>query len=409
MEKRRFVGVTYGEFQSLYCYGRTTISPDRTVTLGVMKRDGQPSKARKDRSSLLARLPQLVLDDQEGVVILELELHDQPASEISIGDIRKVMPTTERARRILEPRLLSLGVKLDKPWFEDDVLERWSTRNVDNALDGGGALCGLLFEDDVPVGEKLKDAVRAAIRQLDRQEGQRSDERLATWVPVAFRFTRHDPYDHGNVNYLIDAGKILSRLSWPPESDPIERCRDIVRGMIQRGSEGESLADIVNHSDVKDLAAQFDGNTSSFPAGLRSLVMFCRWKELFHTWHEEIDVAALAKETRDLVTGTVDFPSVSESLWLLGCFAGHERVAHLRYAAERYPWFSAPDLSISRIRSPAPTTAPGSGVETEVSDEAGSAAEKKIDQQDSGILPLELPATSGATTRLDGSGQKNQN
>ena len=316
---------------------------------------------------------------------------------------------TERARRILEPRLLSLGVKLDKPWFEDDVLERWSTRNVDNALDGGGALCGLLFEDDVPVGEKLKDAVRAAIRQLDRQEGQRSDERLATWVPAAFRFTRHDPYDHGNVNYLIDAGQILSRLSWPPESDPIERCRDIVRGMIQRGSEVLSLADVVRDADVDGLAAQLEKSTDCFPAGLESLVIFCRWKELFHKWREEIDVAALAVETRELFAGAVGFPSVAESLWLLGCFAGHERVAHLRYAAERYPWFSGPDLSISRIRSPAPTTAPESGVETEVSEEATSAAEKKIDQQDPGILPLELPATLGATTRLDGSGQTNQN
>ena len=42
-------------------------------------------------------------------------------------------------------------------------------------------------------------------------------------------------------------------------------------------------------------------------------------------------------------------------------------------------------------------------------EEATPAAENKIDQQDPGILPLELPATSGATTRLDGRGQKNEN
>ena len=391
----RFVGVTYGEFQSLYHYGRGRIPGDRVVRL-KMNGDGTPAastkNAKKKVADLLERVPQLMLDDQEGVVILELEPRqsiskERKVIEVGMGDVRKVIPTTQRAKRILEPRMRSLGVALDRPHFEGPVLEQWSRRNVENAIDGGQALCRLLFGDDGSADEKgageaagddggrqLQAAVEAAIRQLDRQEGQDVDEdgaaMASTWIPVAYRFTRHDPYDYGSIDYLIDSGQVLKKLSWPEESDCVERCREVVRGALDRRSGISTLADVVGDAEVANLAAALEETAPGlFPAGFRSLVIFCRWKELFHGWREAVDLQALGNEARELVAAGIDFRSVRESVWLLGCFAGHERVAPMRYAAEGHSWWCADKLSLVKITGPAETVRAD-----EVSSESGEQA-----------------------------------
>ena len=361
-----FVGVTYGEFQSLYHYGLGRIPGDRVVRL-KMNGDGTPAagtkNAKKRVADWLESVPQLMLDDHEGVVILELEPRQSVSKrtkviEVGIGEVRNVIPTTRRAKRILEPRMRSLGVALDRPHFEGPVLERWARRNVENAIDGGRALCRLLFGDDGPADEKLQAAVKAAIRQLDRQEGQDVGEdgaaTAATWIPAAYRFTRHDPYDYGSIDYLMDSGKVLTKLSWPEQSNGVERCREVVRAMLGRQSGISSLADVVGDAEVASLAAILEETAPGlFPCGFRSLVIFCRWKELFHGWREAVDLQVLGKEARELVAAGIDFRSVRESLWLLGCFAGHERVAPMRYAAEGHSWWCGEKLSLVKITGPA--------------------------------------------------------
>ena len=389
--------MTYGEFQSLYHYGRGRIPGDRVVRL-KMNSDGTPAagtKAGKKKvADLLERVPQLMLDDQEGVVILELEPRqsiskERKVIEVGIGDVRNVIPTTRRAKRILEPRMRSLGVVLDRPHFEGPVLEQWSRRNVENAIEGGQALCRLLFGDNGLADEKgageaagddggreLQTAVEAAIRQLDRQEGQDvagdGAAMAATWIPAAYRFTRRDPYDYGSIDYLIDSGQVLKKLSWPEESsDCVERCREVVRGVLDRRSSISSLADVVDDAEVTSLAAALEETAPSlFPAGFRSLVIFCRWKELFHDWREAVDLQALGNEARALVAAGIDFRSVRESVWLLGCFAGHERVAPMRYSAEGRSWWCGEKLSLAKITGPATGTAR----EGEVSGESGEHA-----------------------------------
>ena len=392
--------MTYGEFQSLYHYGRGRIPGDRVVRL-KMNADGTPAagtkSAKKKVADLLERVPQLMLDDHEGVVILELEPRQAVSKrttvvEVGIGDVRNVIPTTRRAKRILEPRMRSLGVTLDRPHFEGPVLEQWSRRNIENAIDGGQALCRLLFGDDGRADEKgagevagddggrqLQDAVETAIRQLDRQEGQDEDEAAmaATWIPAAYRFTRHDPYDYGSIGYLIDSGQVLKKLSWPEQSDGVERCREVVRGVLDRRSGILTLADVVGDAEVANLAATLEDTAPGFfPAGFRSLVIFCRWKELFHGWREAVDLQALGNEARELVAAGIGFRSVRESLWLLGCFAGHERVAPLRYAAEGHSWWCGERVSPATITGPATGTARTGEVPGEAGEQAGGAGEQ---------------------------------
>ena len=424
---RGFVGVTYGEFQSLYHYGRGRIPGDRVVRL-KMNADGTPAgtkSAKKNVADLLERVPQLMLDDQEGVVILELKPRQSVSKgkkviEVGIGDVQNVIPTTRRAKRILEPRMRSLGVTLDQPRFEGLVLEQWSRRNIENAIDGGQALCRLLFGDDGRADEKgvgevagddggrrLRDAVETAIRQLDRQEGQDVDEdeaaMAATWIPAAYRFTRHDPYDYGSVDYLIDSGQVLKKLSWPEQSDGVERCREVVRGVLDRRSGISTLADVVGDEEVASLAAALEETAPGvFPAGFRSLVMFCRWKELFHGWREAVDLQALANEARELVAAGIDLRSVRESLWLLGCFAGHERVAPMRYAAEGHSWWCGDKLSPVKITGPATETARTGEVPAKAREQAGGAGEQAAATEPEIVGAGALSEESGEETAAAG-------
>ena len=177
-----------------------------------------------------------------------------------------------------------------------------------------------------------------------------------TWIPAAYRFTRHDPYDYGAIDYLIDSGHVLKKLSWPELSDGVERCREVVRGVLDRRAGISTLADVVGDAEVASLAAALEETaTNLFPAGFRSLVLFCRWKELFHGWREAVDLQALGSEAQKLVAAGIDLRSVRESLWLLGCFAGHERVAPMRYAAEGHAWWCGENLAAVKITGPAGT------------------------------------------------------
>ena len=355
MVQHRFVGVTYGEFQALYGYGQVTV-PWARVTNVNSNRKGKLQ--RKKSSDFVKKLPQLMLDDQEGVLILEIDkrgpLRAAGDAIISMEEVREVVPGTERARRILEPRLRSFGVEVGRARVETHVVEEWSKRNVANAHDGGDALCRLLFEEAVPIGKELRNAAGEAIRALDRQDGQPDGGHgAATWVPFAFRFTRHDPYDHGNVNYLIDAGKVISELSWPSGAGAVDRCREVVREMVRSRSGCATLATVVNDAQVTRLASDLrDSAPERFPTDLRALVIFCRWKELFHNRREAVDLEALAGEAGQIIAEGATVQPLVDSTWLLGCFAGHERVAHLRYAAARktLPWFRGPALSLTKIR-----------------------------------------------------------
>ena len=189
------------------------------------------------------------------------------------------------------------------------------------------------------------------------------------------RFTRHDPYDYGAIDYLIDSGQVLKKLSWPEQSDGVERCREVVRGVLDRQSGISTLADVVGDAEIASLAAVLEESAPNLFPGFRSLVIFCRWKELFHGWREAVDLQALGKDARELIAAGIDFRSVRESLWLLGCFAGHERVAPMRYAAEGHSWWCGEKLSPTKITGPATGTVREGEVSGAAGEQAGAAGE----------------------------------
>ena len=122
----KLVGVTYGEFQSWYNYGEIRICSSRVVALETTP-DGTPDPESPHVSTLLERIPQLNLEDEEGILLIQLKPveigidnyekpHiDFPTIYLPVECIQRVIPLTERAGRILEPRMGSFRVIISPP------------------------------------------------------------------------------------------------------------------------------------------------------------------------------------------------------------------------------------------------------------------------------------------------------
>ena len=122
----KLVGVTYGEFQSWYNYGEIRICSSRVVDLETAP-DGTPDTESPHVLTLLERIPQLNLEDEEGILLIQLkpvdkEIYNYEISNIDfhtmylpIECIQRVIPLTERAGKILEPRMGSFRVIISPP------------------------------------------------------------------------------------------------------------------------------------------------------------------------------------------------------------------------------------------------------------------------------------------------------
>ena len=69
----KFVGVTYSEFLSWYSYGELRIGSSRVVELETTP-DGSPDPESPHVPNLLERVPQLNLDDEEGILLIQLKI-----------------------------------------------------------------------------------------------------------------------------------------------------------------------------------------------------------------------------------------------------------------------------------------------------------------------------------------------
>lgn len=379
-ELSEVVSVTYGEFQAWYNYGEIRLAAQRLALLDDSEFSEESRSATSPIvSALLGRIPQLSLDDEEGVLLVRLRARntelaplgngqlDAQTVLVQIGDVEEVIPLTDRARRILEPRLHAFGLRLSPAYFEADAQEALGLRGVRRARRGGDALVELLFDVKLDcIHDTYGRSARFAIRlldnrsQVDRAQTHDPDD-LEKWVSFAFGYTRHDPYDLGNLGYLMDAGIILKDL-WERDSQgapDLERYREIIKQMKRRRQPADGLNVILD----EDLIADYSENLSAqgaraFPDGLAPLVMFLRWKDVFHKNGNSVDFDILFTETQTLVDSIGSRPT-AVAVWLLGCFVGYECIAPEIYRAggeKVYPWYSGPVRRIQKLREPTALT-----------------------------------------------------
>ncbi len=372
------VGVTYGEFQAWYNYGEIRLAAQRISLLEAQEfRKESAGVVSPMVSVVLGRLPQLSLDDEEGILLVRLKAMRREVASIGVGgwdaqtvlvpieNVEEIIPLTERARRILEPRVRGLGVRLSPAYFEAGVQDALGLRGSRRGLRGGDALMGTLFSSGSEIiDDSHRRGTALAVRLLDKRppvdgDVRRDSQELEQWLSYAFSFTRHDPYDEGNLGYLMDAGKVLKE-AWEGDSlraSDLQRYREIVRELRSSRHPEDGLQVILADSRIADFSEGLRcRNPHAFSEGLAPLVMFLRWKDVFHKNGDSVDFEGLLAETPELVA-SVGFRSTALGVWLLGCFAGYDGIAPEIYRAGGhgvYPWYSGPIRIVHKIGAPLP-------------------------------------------------------
>jgi len=350
----KLVGVTYGEFQSWYNYGEIRICSSRIVDFETTL-DGPPDPESPNVSTLLERIPQLNLEDEEGVLIIQLkpddiEIDNYKISKIDVQTIylpieciQRVIPLTERACRILEPRVGSFGVKISPAYFHKQVGGKWFRLKLLKALRGGDVLVNARFRDGLKnIDETLRKAVEFGICELLYQDCSMEDlaDKNTIWIAEAFKYSRREPFKLGDLDYMIDAGAVLNEAfkSGDEEKSPrLKPFKDVLENAIdKRASLVEVFKDTKWIQDINKMERDLLGTTS---VGLASLVLFLRWKEQFHKLNQEVDFDQLKEDTAEFAV-SISFEQTVAAVWMFGCFVGYENVTQEVYTDEKYSFSS---------------------------------------------------------------------
>ena len=349
----KMVGVTYGEFQSWYNYGEIRICYNRIVTLETTT-EGEPDPVSPNVSILLERIPQLNLEDEEGILLIQLKPVDIKISNYEIDPqtiylpidcIQSIIPLTERAGRILGTRIGSFGVNLSPAYFHQQVRETWFRFGVRKALRGGDTLVRALFENGLQViDETLRKSIEFGIWELDYSKDcskpDTSNSNI-TLIAKSFKYTRRELFKYGDLDYMLDAGLVLNEAfkSEDEEKSPrLQPFRDVLEKAIGKKA---SLVDVFKNVEwIQTINKMEHDLLDSTPVGLISLVLFLRWKERFHKMNQEVDFIKLKEEAADCA-GSINFDNTVSAVWMFGCFVGYENVAPIVYATPEMSSFSS--------------------------------------------------------------------
>ena len=351
----KFVGVTYGEFQSWYNYGELRICSSRFVDLETTP-DGTPDSESPHVSTLLERIPQLNLEDEEGILLIQLKPVDIKIDNYQIPNIdfhtmylpieciQRVIPLTERAGRILEPRMGSFRVIISPSYFDKQVRGTWFRLGLRKALRGGDSLVKGIFRDGLKIiGETLRKAVEFGICELDYHDCSMEDlaGKNLTWIAEAFKYSRREPFKAGDLDYIMDAGVLLKKSIGEKNSQLLQPLRDVVDEASEKKDKIGSIEGFFNHSQWNQSISKMEeskllGTTS---AGFTSLVLFLRWKEQFHKMNQKVDFSQLYEDAAKFAV-SIDFEQTVSAVWIFGCFVGYENVTQEVYTDEKYSFSS---------------------------------------------------------------------
>ena len=362
-KSHRFVGVTFGELAAWYASGETRLLRSRLIDVPIDSK--APARSVRDGfpvRTLLQRLPPLSLDDEEGVLIVWLasgqlsdDEEDSQLVRISMDLVEGVVPLTERARQILIVRLEDYGITPEEPWFEHEFRELSYKLRVQSSIRAGNDLVGIFAPgiEQATTNRLEGAAARAlAIKDFDGAVAVSDDPASVsgTWIEVAFGWTRHQPYDRGTLNHLYDAGVVLKELQAKNgaaiSTDAVVAFRDRAKSIVKKLGDRARIDEILGCQDFYSAAHEIEvAAPDVFPAGLRALVLYLRWQEQFHNAGSSIDIGRLSG---DLTRLPINHKDVLAAVWLLGYYAGCERVAPLAYAADcvRFRWFRGQPLVV---------------------------------------------------------------
>lgn len=432
-KSHRFVGVTFGELAAWHASGETRLLHSRLID--VPTDSEAPALSAGNRftiRTLLQRLPPLSLDDEEGVLVMRLASgqlsHDEDDSQlvrISMDLVEGVVPLTERARQILIVRLEDYGITPEKAWFEEEFRELSYKRRVQSSVRAGNELVRIAVSSTQQVTTNRLEGAAAralAIKDFDGPVAVSDDPASVpeTWIEFAFGWTRHDSYDHGALNHLYDAGGVLKKLltknSAAISTDAFAALRESGKVIVKKFGDRARFDEILRCTDFVSAALAIKAAAPDvFPAGLCALVLYLRWQEQFHNAGSSIDFGCLSEDLDDLARLSINHTDIVAAVWLLGYYAGCERVAPLVYAKEhaRFRWFRGQPLVVSGAdtsnsnaggpdarKDPAPVVAPkSSGLGLAGGEQPNGGAGSETAADGDGSLAPENPRESSTVDR----------
>ena len=362
---RHFLAVSYSEFQCLYNFGEISIIRNRLTAIPLSD-SGDPVDDPYHSAIMLGRSPAYDPADEEGILLLSISevatavvrsgYVDPSLLSVSFASVESVVPLGQRSFRILGGRLREMGVTLSQPFFEKSARDYRIGKIKQSSLKAGTALVNLLLGGDYEhISEKMAEALGLALYKVEYPDSEISDtsedKAIDSVVSAVFGYTRHKPVHDSNTDCSEDLG-ICIGSRYGREAAVVCDYRDAfnaVKGSVFKP--GVSLVDILSDESFYSALCIIEKKyTEYFAMHPVSMVAFLKWKDEFHRSDDSLDLLALREECQGLAN-SLGLEVVGQSLWILGCYIGYDRMATLLYSvtSDALPVFEGARSKISPI------------------------------------------------------------
>ena len=355
----KFLAITYSELQSWHRHGEIQVNSSRISYIEPMD-SGSFDTDSLAINSLLDSSPQLSFEEEEGILLIQFITPSRGAEHseydsliIKFFDIEKIIPLTSRAKRLLIDRLTDFNIILSDPFFEKQVHQMWFDRRLRDSHLGGDALVEVFFNDaEQCIDELLRNSVAYAIKDIDYSDIEINlDNYSKTWLYKAFSFFRTRDSDHGSLGYFIDFG-IIFRDSILEDDNVFRKEYKAQFLNLKNKFEGsEPKLDVLLCDKNITEASEYllEKLPSFFCVPIEALILFIKFKENFINAGQYINPELLSQELTEY--SKIDFSHKVIATWLLGCYAGFQRISPIIYAAnsQKIKFYKGESLLINKI------------------------------------------------------------
>ena len=408
---RNYLAVSYSEFQCLYNYGEITITAARLAAIPLLE-SGEPEDDPFHSRVLLGRSPAYDPNDEEGILMLETsELSTAGAGicpsdlglfRLHIESVEKVVPLGERSFRILGARLREMGIELSPPYFEQSARLHRIDKIKQSSLNAGNSLVGLLLGDYRPeFPDELEDVLSLSLYMADYPEVEipsflktKGEEPV---LPALFSYTRHKPVHNPSTDCIEDLGICISNR-YGKDAAVVVDYREAFGAVRERARDTQySIVDILSEDTFRNYLNSIQEKYAAFfPFHPSCMTIFLKWKDDFHRGEDSINLRLLREECQSLVDA-IGANIVGQSLWILGCYIGHDRMATFLYSSG---FVDAP-VFIGEEFDKAIVTP----IDCATSSVVAGEPELLVEEADFGIKPKDLVCVSGSGSEQEGEAQ----
>jgi len=355
----KFLAITYSELQSWHRHGEIQVNSSRISYIEPMD-SGSFDTDSSAINSLLDSSPQLSFEEEEGILLIQFITPSRGAEHseydsliIKFFDIEKIIPLTTRAQRLLVDRLTDFNIILSDPFFEKQVHQMWFDRRLRDSHLGGDALVEVFFNDaEQCIDELLRNSVAYAIKDIDYSDIEINlDNYSKTWLYKAFSFSRTRDSDHGSLGYFIDFGIIFKASILEDENELLKEFKAKLLNIREKYKETEPKLEVLlcDKHVTKVSEHLLEKLPTFFCVPIEALLLFIKFKENFIKAGQHINPELLRQDLTEY--SRIDFSHKVIATWLLGCYAGFQRISPIIYAAnsQKIKFYKGESLLINKI------------------------------------------------------------